>query len=49
VASTTWLLKLAGLLVSIIAISMGAPVWFDILGRIVNVRLTGDPPPSSSS
>lgn len=38
-----------GWLVSGIAISMGAPFWFDMINRIVNVRNTGKiptPPPS---
>jgi hypothetical protein len=43
-----WLLKIAGLALSIIAISMGAPVWFGIIGQIANVRSSG-PPPSGSS
>ena len=42
-----WLLKLAGLLLSIVAISMGAPVWFDVLGQVVNLRMAGTPPGSS--
>jgi hypothetical protein len=33
--------KLAGLLVSIFAISLGAPFWFDVLQRIMKVRATG--------
>jgi len=43
-----WLAKLAGLLLSIIAVSMGAPVWFDIVGQIVNLRMAGSPPSGSS-
>jgi hypothetical protein len=26
---------------------MGAPFWFDLLNKIVNLRLTGSPPPDS--
>lgn len=37
-----------GWIVSAIAISMGAPFWFDLLGKIVNVRNTGKPPASST-
>jgi hypothetical protein len=33
------LAKVLGLLLSIIAVSMGAPFWFEILNRLVNVRL----------
>ncbi|MDJ0580619.1 hypothetical protein [Crocosphaera sp.] len=36
-----------GLIVSAVAISMGASFWFDILGKIVNVRNTGMKPNST--
>jgi hypothetical protein len=36
--------KLFGLLVSILAVSMGAPFWFDTLSKFVNVRSAGTPP-----
>ena len=36
--------KLLGLLFTAAAVSLGAPFWFDFLGRIVNLRLTGQPP-----
>jgi len=42
------LLKLLGILVSSFAILMGAPFWFDLLNRIINLRISGDPPASSS-
>jgi hypothetical protein len=32
-----------GWFVSGIAISMGAPFWFQVLGKVVNVRNTGKP------
>jgi hypothetical protein len=34
-----------GWLVSGIAIAMGAPFWFDLLGKVVNVRNSGSKPP----
>ncbi|MBW4638417.1 MAG: hypothetical protein KME05_09290 [Gloeocapsa sp. UFS-A4-WI-NPMV-4B04] len=37
-----------GWALSAIAISMGAPFWFDLLGKVVNVRNTGPKPVSSS-
>ena len=37
-----------GWALSAIAISMGAPFWFDILGKVINVRNTGPKPTSSS-
>ncbi len=43
-----WLGKLAGLLVTIIAVSMGAPFWFDTLNKVVNARLTGGVPPENT-
>jgi hypothetical protein len=36
--------KLFGLLISILAISMGAPFWFDTLSKFVNLRGAGTPP-----
>jgi hypothetical protein len=39
--------KLFGLLVSILAVSMGAPFWFDTLSKFVNLRSAGTPPRES--
>lgn len=39
-----WGKKLAGFLLSIVALSLGAPFWFDLLGKLVNLRSTGKPP-----
>lgn len=39
-----WLLKLLGLAVTIAAASMGAPFWFELLNRLVNLRNTGKIP-----
>jgi len=36
-----WLSKVAGLLVSIFAVSLGAPFWFDVLQRFMQVRAAG--------
>jgi hypothetical protein len=36
--------KILGLLVTVLAISLGAPFWFDLLNRLVNLRSTGKPP-----
>jgi hypothetical protein len=38
------LLKLLGLLFSIMAVSLGAPFWFDLLNKLVNLRGTGNAP-----
>src|ERR1700682_31671 len=39
-----WLVKLAGLLLTTIAISVGAPFWFALLKRIMNIRSSGPEP-----
>jgi hypothetical protein len=41
------LLKIIGILISILAVSQGAPFWFDVLQKVSNLRLAGDPPPDS--
>jgi len=43
-SSGAWLLTILGLLVSTLAVSMGAPFWFDVLKRFVNLRSAGEPP-----
>jgi hypothetical protein len=43
-----FLTTIFGWFVSGIAISMGAPFWFDLLGKVVNVRNAGKPPASSA-
>ena len=35
--------KLLGLLATILALTLGAPFWFDLLGRVSRVRTTGKP------
>jgi hypothetical protein len=32
-----------GWLMTGVAVAMGAPFWFDILGKLINVRNTGKP------
>ncbi|HEY6373256.1 MAG TPA: hypothetical protein VIX37_21955 [Candidatus Sulfotelmatobacter sp.] len=41
------LLKCIGILISVLAVSQGAPFWFDLLQKAVNLRLAGDLPPDS--
>lgn len=43
-----WLHKLGGWLVTGIAISFGAPFWFDLLNRLVDLRAAGKKPPAGS-
>lgn len=42
-------LKLAGLLLTIVASSFGAPFWFDLLNKLVNLRSAGAKPKSPDS
>ena len=42
------LAKLTGLTVTVFAIMMGAPFWFDLLNKVANLRGTGKKPPSST-
>lgn len=42
--SEEWLLALAGWLISIAAISLGAPFWFDTLNKLSNLRMAGKKP-----
>ncbi len=46
--SFSWLAKPLGWVMTGIAISMGAPFWFDLLGKVVNVRNVGGKPSESS-
>ncbi|HAA32884.1 MAG TPA: hypothetical protein DCE56_40670, partial [Cyanobacteria bacterium UBA8553] len=40
--------RFIGWMISGLAISMGAPFWFELLGKIMNVRNTGPKPASST-
>jgi hypothetical protein len=49
-AGLWWLMaKLTGLAITAFAISLGAPFWFDMLSKIMNVRGTGAKPASTTS
>ncbi len=43
-----WVQKILGWIVTALAISLGAPFWFDLLKKLVNVRSSGKVPPPSS-
>ena len=45
---TGWVLKLFGLIASGIAAAQGAPFWFDLLKRLVNIRSSGAKPAEES-
>jgi len=40
----SWLAKLVGLALTVIALSLGAPFWFDMLNKVVNLRNAGRAP-----
>jgi hypothetical protein len=42
------LLKIAGEAVTVFAIMLGAPFWFDVLGKVANVRGSGPKPQSTA-
>lgn len=39
-----WVAKLLGLFISVLAISLGAPFWFDVLQKFMQIRQTGISP-----
>src|SRR5207248_1929782 len=43
------LVKLAGLLITVFAIALGAPFWFDLLSKVVSLRSPGNPPAKSKA
>ena len=47
-SSRVWLERLIGWLLTLLAVSLGAPFWFDILNKIVNVRFAGKSPVEGS-
>ncbi|MGB0713096.1 MAG: hypothetical protein ACPGUC_06000, partial [Gammaproteobacteria bacterium] len=46
---SAWVTKVFGLLVSLFAVSLGAPFWFNVLRNLVNLRATGMPQPTGAS
>jgi hypothetical protein len=45
---TTWIGRVIGWLITGLAVSLGAPFWFDFLSKFVNIRGTGDKPAKAS-
>ena len=39
-----WFMKVLGLLFTTMAVSLGAPFWFDTLSKLINIRAAGKPP-----
>ena len=45
-----WLfMKLLGLVLTVAALSLGAPFWFDLLSKVARIRVSGAPPPTTDS
>jgi hypothetical protein len=44
-----WLYKLIGIAMTALAISLGAPFWFDLLSKVARLRISGAPPPARDS
>jgi hypothetical protein len=45
----SWLSKIAGILLTTFALTLGAPFWFDVLGRVFQIKGTGAQPASTVS
>jgi hypothetical protein len=44
-----WLERILGWILTMIAVSLGAPFWFDILNKLVNIRNAGNKPATSDT
>jgi hypothetical protein len=44
-----WLKKILGLLITTLAVSLGAPFWFDLLKNVASLRSSGPPPAVASA
>jgi len=44
-----FILKLIGILFTALAATLGAPFWFDMLGKLINLRAIGKPPAEAGS
>jgi hypothetical protein len=47
--SWQWFWKIVGLFLSALAVSLGAPFWFDLLSKFVSIRGSGPPPARTGS
>lgn len=41
--------KVIGLLLTVAALTLGAPFWFDVLSKVARLRATGAPPPTTDA
>jgi len=44
-----WVIALLGWLITIVALAMGGPFWFNLLNKVASLRACGDPPPKASA
>jgi hypothetical protein len=44
-----WIQRVLGWLLTMVAVSLGAPFWFDILNKLVNIRNAGNKPATSDT
>ena len=44
VDAAAWIYKAIGLLITIVAVSQGAPFWFDTINKLINIRMAGKRP-----
>jgi len=44
-----WAINLIGWLLTAIAVSLGAPFWFDLVNKLVNIRMAGQKPATADS
>ncbi|MBM3151810.1 MAG: hypothetical protein FJZ96_06345 [Chloroflexi bacterium] len=49
VDASSWLYKIIGILITALAAAQGAPFWFDILKKLINVRFSGPNPAEKKS
>ncbi len=49
IGAASWLIKILGLILSVLALSLGAPFWFQALGTIASWRQSGPKPPASAA
>jgi hypothetical protein len=45
----SWLSKVIGVILTALALTLGAPFWFDLLSKIARVRFTGPRPPARTA
>lgn len=49
ISPSFWMLKIVGWLVTALSVTLGAPFWFDLLRKLVNIRNAGKAPEAKTS